>query len=456
MRRQDEFLAYSNKMAFDTGHRELMQTHRLKYSQGLANAQQQFANLELARNRAAYAKWKVTENLDKYLIEFESNVIKRGGKVLWADDAAGAVSEIETIVKKHENLPVLKSRSTVADEIGLTRHLRSKGISVSEISTGDYIIDQQGELPYHYTRPALHKTLHQVNQLLNDRISSSLDASPAELSSDIRNELRPLMRNPAIGITGATFLAADSGLAGISENDGSSLLCLSVPKVQILLAGIESVIPSINDAELFFSLYSTYASTQKLNALNILAGPRTPDDPDGPSEFYVILIDNGRSNVLAHQEQREAMGCIKCGACLNECPVYNTIGGYAYGSTGIGPIGQVTAPLQFGLDEFRHLSFANPLNKYNSKVCPVKIDIDNHLLRNRKESVQQGLIKNGEKLMWYSWKKFMLSRKNMNKSASIKGFMLKSFFKSTWGERREFPRLADKSFNQLWRERSGQ
>lgn len=456
MRKQEEFSTLSEKMAFNREHRERMLFNMHRYEEALNQGKKQFANLELARSRAAYVKWKIVENLDKYLIEFESNVIKKGGKVLWADDGAGALNEIDAIIKKYDAKAVVKSKSLVAEEINLTSHLRNKGIEVAETDMGDYVVDAAGEKPYHLTHSALHKSRFEISQLLNDKISSSLDAGSEELAHDIRAALRPKFKQTLIGITGADFLVADSGLAGISDNEGNSRICSALPKVHIVLAGIESVIPSLTDAELFFSLYSTYSSGQKLVTYNTLTGPKTPDDLDGPQEFFVVLIDNGRSNVLAHQEQRQAMTCIKCAACINVCPVYNTIGGYAYGTAAIGPIGQVIAPLQLGLEEYKHLSYANPLNGASVKVCPVKIDIDNHLLRNRKEVVHQGLIKNSEKLMWYSWKKIMMSRKNMNKGSSIKGFMLKSFFKTPWGERREFPKLADKSFNQLWRERFGQ
>jgi L-lactate dehydrogenase complex protein LldF len=167
------------------------------------------------------------------------------------------------------------------------------------------------------------------------------------------------------------------------------------------------------------------------------------------------LIDNGRSNLLAQPEQRQALACIKCGACSNVCPVFQTIGGPAYGTPNSGPIGAVITPHLSGMEDYKHLSQASTLCGKCTDVCPVKIDIHNHLLRNRRDVVNSGLVKKSEKLTWYSWKKIVLARKNMNKSASIKQFMLNSFFKNAWGERREFPKLAEKSFNQLWREQFG-
>lgn len=456
MRKQEEFLELSEKFAFDREHRSRMQVNVHRYEAAFVSAKKQFANLELARERAAYFKWKVIENLDKYLIEFESNVIRKGGKVLWADDAKGALTEIETIIKKHNAQLVVKGKSMITEEIGLNAHLRAKGIEVCETDLGEYIVDAANEQPYHMVTPAMHKTKLEITQLLNGKIGTSIEADPEDIAADVAAEVRGKFSKASIGITGANFLIADSGMVGVTENEGNARLCLSMPQVHIVVAGIEKVIPSINDAELFFSLLGTYGTGQRITTYNSLVGPRVAEDMDGPKEFYVVLVDNGRSNILAQHDQRQALGCIRCGACLNVCPVFQNIGGHAYGGTNTGPIGSVWAQHQSGVEEFKHLSFASPICGKCTDVCPVKIDIHNHLLRNRKDSVQQGAVKNSEKLMWYSWKKIMLSRKNMNKGVSIKGFMLKSFFKSAWGERREFPKLADKSFNQLWRERFGQ
>ncbi|MBP9185912.1 MAG: lactate utilization protein [Bacteroidia bacterium] len=456
MRKQDEFLVEAEKFAFNREHRNRMQLNVHSYESAFVHAKKQFANLELARDRAAYFKWKVTENLDKYLIEFESNVIRKGGKVLWADDAKGALAEIEMVLNKLNTQLVVKSQSTITNEIGLNTFLRAKGIDVVETSVGEYINDVANEQPYHTVTPAMHKTKLEITQLLNDKISTSIDADPQEIIADIDAALRGKINKANVAITGANFLIADSGMVAIAENDGSARLCTSVPQALIIVGGIEKVIPSINDVDLFFSLFSTYSSGQKLSTYNSIIGPKPATEVDGPKEFYVVLVDNGRSNILAQHDQREALGCISCGACSNVCPVFQNIGGHAYGGSNKGPIGAVWAQHQFGIDEFKHLSYASPICGKCTEVCPVKINIHNHLLHNRKDVVHQGHVKNGEKLIWYSWKKFMLSRKNLNKSSSIKAFMLKQFFKTEWGERREFPKLADKSFNQLWRERFGQ
>jgi len=455
MRQHEEFLQASEKTAFN---RELHQKvhHAVdQYEQAWKQGLHQFSNLELARDRAAYIRWKVIENLDKYLIEFESSILRRGGKVLWANDSETALHEIDQIIARRGAQSIVKSKTMVGEEIGLNKHLRKKGIQLYETDLGEFIVDQAGEEPFHIVTPAMHKSRTEVARLLNEKISSSLDASAEELSNDVRAELRDKFVRADIGISGANFLIADSGLVAITENEANARLSSTFAKTHIVLAGIEKIVPTLNDVDLLFPLLSTYGTGQKLTAYNTLVGPRSPEDEDGPIEFVVILIDNGRSNLLAQSDQRQALACIKCGACSNVCPVFQTIGGHAYGTTYSGPIGSVITPHLKGLDEYKHLSNASSLCGKCTDVCPVKIDLHNHLLRNRRDAMMQGMIKSSEKLMWFSWKKMMLSRKNMNKGTSIKNFMLKSFIKNSWGERREFPKIVDKSFNQQWRERFG-
>lgn len=455
MRTSDDFIKLSETASTDKEMQEKVRYAVSQYEQSWNNGIKQFGHLELARDRAAYIRWKVIENLDKYLIEFEASVIRRGGKVLWANDVETALQEINAIVEKRKAKSIVKGKSMVAEEIGLNHYLRNKGITVYETDLGEFIIDKAGEKPFHIVTPAMHKSRVEVAELLNNAISSSLDADAAELSNDVRQELRNKFTTADIGITGANFLIADSGMVSITENEGNIRLSTTFVKTHIVLAGIEKIIPSINDAELMMALLATYGTGQKLTAYNTLVGPKSADDTDGPTEFIVILVDNGRSNLLAQPDQRQALACIKCGACHNVCPVFQTIGGHAYNTTYSGPIGSVITPHLKGLEEYKHLSTASTLCGKCTDVCPVKIDIHNHLLRNRRDAVNQGFEKNAEKLMWFSWKKIILSRKNMNKGNSIKQFMLNSFFKSAWGNQREFPKLADKSFNQLWRESFG-
>ncbi|TAE89684.1 MAG: lactate utilization protein, partial [Bacteroidetes bacterium] len=237
MRKQEEFLIQSEAVAFNQSHRERMRLNVHRYEEAFSKAKQQFSQLELARSRAAYIKWKATENLDKYLIEFESNVIRKGGKVLWADDDKSALQEIDTILTRIEAKLVVKSKSSLAEEIGLTKYLRGKGIDVAETDLGEFIVDASGEAPYHPVTPAMHKSKEEISRLLNEKIGTILEADATEITSDVRNELRNKFLKAKVGITGANFLVADSGMVGITENEGNARLSFSLPKVHIVIAG---------------------------------------------------------------------------------------------------------------------------------------------------------------------------------------------------------------------------
>jgi L-lactate dehydrogenase complex protein LldF len=295
-----------------------------------------------------------------------------------------------------------------------------------------------------------------VKNKLNQSIRVSLDADESEMLSDIKEELRSEFLHADLAITGANFLIADSGLVAISEDSGAARLSFAFAKTHIVLAGIDQIIPGLNELDLFLSLYSTHSKGKVLQSFSTITGPRDRDDFDGPAEFIVILIDNGRSEVLAAQDQRQALSCIDCGACNNVCPVYKTIGGNnTYLQQQSGPIGQVIQPLKAGLDNFGFLSNHTTFCGKCTDVCPVNIDIHNHLLRNRRDFVNQGFASKGDKLAWYSWNKLMLSRKNLNRQTTLRNFTFKSFFKKDWGEEREFPKIVEKTFNQIWREQKG-
>jgi L-lactate dehydrogenase complex protein LldF len=425
-----------------------------QYEQQHETAKRQYANLKLARERAAYYKWKVLENLDKYLIEFESSVIKRGGKVIWVTDAEQACTEIDAILEKAAPKHILKSKSTVCEELGISEYLRSKGHALTETDTGEFIVDLAGEAPWHSVTPAMHKTRAQITELLNPSLGVSLDADPEHIVRDIRQHLRSQFNQQTVAITGANFLIADSGMAAITENEGNVRMALAFAHTHIVVAGIDKIIPGVNELDTYWPLLATFGTGQKLTAYNTLVGPKQQGDADGAADFYVLLVDNGRADLLAQPDQRQALSCINCGACSNVCPVFKTIGGHVYATAQNGPIGQVKTPFTHGLDAYKHLSYASPLCGKCTDMCPVNIDLHNHLSRNRRDSVAGGYTRKTEGILWYSWKKIMLNRKNMNKSASVKSFMLKSFFKSDWGPNRVFPEIADKSFNQLWREKN--
>jgi L-lactate dehydrogenase complex protein LldF len=257
-----------------------------------------------------------------------------------------------------------------------------------------------------------------------------------------------------VGITGANFIIADIGAIAVTENEGNARLSCSLPKTHIVVAGIEKVIPSITDLALFWPLLATYGTGQKLTVYNtIVTGPRQENETDGPQDMYVILLDNGRTNILANDKARESLYCIRCGACLNACPVYKNIGGHTYATAYSGPIGSVITPHLKDMHDWKHLSYASSLCGNCTEVCAVKINLHELLLENRHEAVQEGSSAFAERIGWKMWKQSMLRRKWMNMAGGkMKGWIVNTLLTS-WKRHRgqlDFPK---KSFNEQWRKK---
>lgn len=453
----EAFLSASEVKTFDTGHRQTIQHNIGQYTRKVREGKEQFHNMELAKNRAAAVKNKAVNNLEKYLVEFESNFIKRGGKVIWAQDGDEAVKEILQIVQKAKAKTVLKTKSMVSEEVLLKDALEKNSVEAIETDLGEYIVQLRKEAPYHTVTPAMHLSKTDVAKTFHDKKGTSPDLEPEQIMNFVRTELREKYSSTDIGISGANFLIADIGGISITENEGNGIMSLAFPKIHIAIVGVEKVIPSLNDLDLFWPMLSTFGTGQTITAYNtIYTGPKQNDETDGPQEMYVVLLDNGRSNLLSKAEQRHALSCIGCGACSNVCPVFQTIGGHSYGTTYSGPIGSVITPYLRGVEEYKHLSYASTLCGKCTEVCPVKIDLHKLLLVNRRDIIDQGYSSKTDNWVWHFWKKAMLKRTKMDKGgAKLKNFMLKQFFKKAWGERRELPTVANKSFNQIWRERKG-
>jgi L-lactate dehydrogenase complex protein LldF len=453
----DKFLSDAEKKAFDLSHRKTIQFNIGKYDSAVIIGKQQFFDLELAKERASTLKNKILLSLDKYLTDFEANFTKRGGKVIWAQDDSEAIKEILAIAEKYKTKQIVKSKSMITEEIHLNQHLEKNKIEVIETDLGEYIQQIDGEPPYHIVTPAMHKSKEDIAKLFNEKFNLPPTSSPQDITLFVRDRLKSNYTDAVIGITGANFLIADSGSIAITENEGNAFMCMSFPKVHIAIVGIEKIIPSIKDLDLFWPLLASHGTGQNVTVYNsIISGPKLTDDSNGPDEFYVILLDNGRTNILSKEEKRASLGCIRCGACLNACPIYKNIGGHTYASTYSGPIGSVITPHLKQLDEYKHLSYSSSLCGRCSEVCPVKIPIHNMLLYNRKEAIDNNMYSKSESISMFFYKKAMLKRSTMEKGgASIKNFMLKQFFKSSWGERRQMPEIAGKSFNQIWKEQKG-
>jgi len=448
------FLKESAQKAFDIRHRDIINYNIDKYSMAFEKGKTKFADLENTKIKANLLKWKVMENLDRYLLQFEANFTARGGKVIWANHAEEALEEIHKILERKKARSVVKSKSMATEEIGLNHFLDSKNIKAIETDLGEYIIQLLDQRPYHFVTPAMHLSLEDIAKLFHEKFGTPLDASAEELTLKARELLREKYLAAEVGITGANFLIADTGSIAITENEGNARLTSTFPKTHIAVVGIEKIIPELQDLETFWPLLSTHGTGQNLTVYNtLLTGPRQPYESDGPEEMYVILLDNGRSNLLAQKEQRQGLYCIRCGACLNVCPIYQNIGGHTYETTYQGPIGSLITPHLNGMKEFKHLSYASTLCGKCTEVCPVGIDIQRMLLINRKDAVEGGIASKTEKKAW-SWYTYAIQRRKLIDffGGKFKNFFLRKFFGKTWGDQRELPKIAEKSFSRQWKE----
>lgn len=452
----EEFLVDAESKAFDIDHRRIINYNIGKYEIAVDRGLSRIINLENAKRRSHVVKWKVMENLDKILPEFEANFQKRGGKVIWANDAAEANKEILNIIQKAGAKTVVKSKSMVTEEIELNEFLEHNHIESIETDLGEYIVQLLGQKPYHIVTPAMHLSKEDIAKLFHEKFGTPIDFTPEQLVQKARELLREKYLQADVGITGGNFLIADTGSIALTENEGNARLSTSFPKIHIAIVGIEKIIPSIADLDLFWPMLATHGTGQNLTVYNtILSGPRQANETDGPEEMYVILLDNGRTNLLAQKDQRQGLYCIRCGACLNACPVYKNIGGHTYSTPYSGPIGSVITPHMAGMKEFKHLSYASSLCGKCTEVCPVKIDIHKMLLLNRRDAVNNDLVTRKEKWGWLAWRKGMLSRKLEDFfSGKTKNRLMQTFFKKTWGHYRDMPNVAGKSFAEQWREKN--
>lgn len=449
------FQLESEGKAFDLEHRRKIKFNIGKYNTAVEKGLSEFSNHEKARDRASYIKQHTILNLDKYLLEFEQNFTKNGGKVIWAQNAEEALQEIQAIFQSKAARSVVKSKTMTTEEIHLNEFLEKQGVEVVETDLGEYIVQLAGQKPYHIVTPAMHMSKKDIAELFANKLQIPLTDDATELTLTARRLLREKYLKADIGITGGNFLIADIGGVAVTENEGNARLSTTFPKTHIAIVGIEKLIPSMQDLGLMWQMLSTSGTGQQVTVYNsIFTGPRKAEEIDGPEEMYVVLLDNGRSDLLADPEKREALKCIRCGACLNTCPVYKNIGGHTYNTTYSGPIGSIISPQYNGLVNFKHLSYASSLCGSCTTVCPVRIPIHELLLLNRKQSVEEGLTYKFEKHGFGLWKKAMLNRSLMNLGSSkIKNIVINMLFRKTWGKRRTGIKLAPKSFNELWKER---
>jgi len=450
----EQFLADAKEKTKDRKHRNTINFNIGKYNASFKAGKQQFFDIENARERAKNIKWQAIENLDVHLEKFESSISARGAKVLWAEDVAMAQNLIGQICAEKNCQLLVKSKSMVTEEIHLNEYLEKQGIISLETDLGEYIQQLDGEGPYHIVTPAMHKSREDVAKLFAEKLGTAENLSASELTLIARDKLRSKYAEAEVGVTGANFIISDIGGIAITENEGNARLCASLPKTHIVIVGIEKVIPSIMDLPLFWPLLSSFGTGQQITSYNtIITGPRSRNEVDGPEEMIVILLDNGRTNILANATLRESLYCIRCGACLNACPVYKNIGGHSYKATYSGPIGAVITPHLMGQPDWKHLSHASSLCGNCTEVCPMRINLHELLLENRHLANTMNLTSYTEKMLWKIWRISMLKRSLLNRAnGNMKSAMLK-LFGSKWSKQRSHLLFPQKSFNEQWKDK---
>ncbi len=448
-----EFLFKSELKVNDFEHKRKISHAISKYNSAVADGKKQFANLEAARKISKNKKWEAIEKLDEKLLEFENKFSAKGGNVIWAETIEEAQQSILDICKKHQCKTVVKSKSMVTEEIHLNKFLEQNAIQSIETDLGEYIQQLDNEAPYHIVTPAMHKSKEDIARLFYKKLNTEANLSPEELTLVARKKLRSKYTKAQIGITGGNFLVADVGGVCLTENEGNARLTTAFPPVHIAVVGIEKMIPSINDLNLFWPLLSTYGTGQKQTVYNsIFTGPKQINEIDGPEEMYVILLDNGRTKLISDPKLRESAYCIRCGSCLNVCPVYKNIGGHTYNTTYSGPIGSVISPHLDNYDEQNHLSHASSLCGSCTDACPVKINIHGMLHYNRSLAKSNSTTDKNEKWAWRLWQLSMRKRSLVDLgSAAVKNKVVHKLFGDTWSKNRTDLKFG-KTFKQLYKE----
>jgi L-lactate dehydrogenase complex protein LldF len=453
--REKIFKTESEKVGFDLKQRKIINHNIGKYTVAVEKGKNYFSSLQNAKDQASNIKDYVVNNLDQLLTRFEKKARKNNMEVLWAEKAQDVIGHVKRIAESQDAKLVVKTKSMVSEELELNKHLKEAGIESLETDLGEFIVQTADEKPYHILTPAMHKSKEDVAKLFNEKFGTNPEATPNELTAYVRKFLREQFMKADIGITGANFLIADTGSVALTENEGNGLMTASWPKTLIIIAGIEKVLPGIEDLELFWPLVSVMGTGQYLTAYNsLISGPKDHPDKDGPEKVFLILFDGGRSRLYDEDDHYEALKCIRCGACLNYCPVYKNIGGFTYNTVYTGPIGSVISKYLDDSQDTGFLNFASSLCGKCTEVCPVKIPLHDLLLLNRSKMVENGESAAAEKLGMKYFKKIMLKRKKLDRiSAGMKNFGMNTFGSKLWGKRRSALVFSKKSFSQKMREK---
>ena len=467
-----DFLKSSRLALADDGLQAAYGKATARFQNGRAEAFDAYPEGEALRDHARAVKMQVVEHLDRYLEQFADALEAVGGHIHFAADAAEARAIVLDIARRHDARRVVKSKSMTTEEIELNAALEADGREVVETDLGEYILQLAGETPSHIIAPAIHKTKDDVDRLFAEKHREARGAAPPrertvdELTREAREMLRERFRRADLGVTGVNFAVAETGTVAIVENEGNARLATSLPRVHVAVMGMEKIVPDLGALGVFLKILARSATGQKMSSyVSLLTGPRKADEEDGPDELHVVVLDNGRSRLLADPDLREALYCIRCGACLNVCPVYRHAGGHSYGSVYSGPIGAVITPSLSSHGDAAQLPFASSLCGACREVCPVRIDLPRLLLEQRRRVVEApGAAAGGfvERLALRAYVFFMRSPRRYLWAHRVASLAARPFARMGWWRppglggwtaTRDLPAPARRTFRERWRAR---
>ncbi|WP_286228599.1 LutB/LldF family L-lactate oxidation iron-sulfur protein [Neobacillus mesonae] len=461
-----DFFGRVDKALNDSQMRKAVPLVQDRFRTGWMEAAEDLGNVEEWKEIASQIRRHTIENLDSYLEQLAVNVRENGGHVHFAAKVEDAISYVVNLTKEKSAKSVVKSKSMVTEEIHLNKHLEEIGVDVAESDLGEYIIQLAGETPSHIISPSMHKSKQQVAKLFSKEAGRTIPAETDALLKFAREHLREKFLKADIGITGCNFAVAESGSVVLISNEGNARLTTTLPKVHIAIMGMERLVPTWKELDIVVSMLTRSAAGQKITSyMTVINSPRLLEDLDGPKEFHLVILDNGRSDILGTAYQ-EVLKCIRCGACSNVCPVYRNIGGHAYGNVYSGPIGAVLTPLLKGYEEYKELPYASSLCGACTEVCPVKIPLHDLLLQHRKDEVEKGLAPLTEKLAFKGFG-YMTSHpfvfdKAVKMAHASSAFISKDDHITKgpgllkgWTEVRDLPRPAKQSFRDWWKKEKG-